>query len=416
VKFLDFLATPIDKRDEWLQKNEGEPGAPPVSGEQPPEPPKSPEPPKPEGATLEPWWKARGYESEQQAVEAIDKLKDVVAVQKQQVDRFNAERGKIGKHVVDLETEIEDLKKAQPAPSKPEAKPRPQRPKRPLLKDFENDALDANYHNALAEYEAKLESYEKELEDYLVSIKPNGFEDMEKRLDSITKKAEASFKHVETEAQKEAREAGAAAYDDMWKEAEAIQADYDLKTSVPPRTINEYMLALDPKNDKVFTADQKAEARKFMDSLSPADKKRFDGLAEIINVMYGFDSGAPTRKYRTREAAMIDHGLHTKYKKAPTDELTQEERAALLEKQRKDREETVSALPASSLQSGDRPIGAGAGEKDIERLKVLARKYKDAVDAGVKFAEAFEASPDFAEFKTLRMKLGNRLPDSPRYR
>ena len=187
----------------------------------------------------------------------------------------------------------------------------------------------------------------------------------------------------------------------MWKEAETIQSDYGVRTSVPARTINQYMLAIDPKFEKSYTAEQKAEANKFVSTLSPVDRKNFEAVSEMVGAMYDFGTGLPTKRYKTREAAMIDNGLHTKYKKPQPQTPVPPPR-----------EEGVSALPASALQSGDTPIGAN--KTDTERLKILVDNWSASVKNGT--ADRFEASPDFAELKRLRRLHGVKDPQTARYK
>lgn len=406
IEFLEFTSKTPEEREAWIKSRTGSPDPePPVKKEDGSEvvPDSKVEntPVKKEDDKPQTWWEKRGYSTEDEATTAIDSLRDFASKQKENFDRLNADRGKLGKKLIDLEKEVSELRSKKPEERKDTS--RPVRPKRPKASEFDDGVLDPKYHEALGNYEDQLSSYEVGLETYLLSAKP----DIENRL----KKFEETIQSNETE---KAKSHVDTAFDEMWKEARTAQEEFGLKTSRDLKEINEVAIVLDPKRANMYTDQERADADKLWKSYPEADRKAFVSMIEVISAQYDFSDGPPVKRFKNRDAALIEAGLIDKYKRKATTGLTPEEIAAQVERKRKSEEGFVSTPSASSMQSGD-ALGLPAGTDDKGRLMVLLKQYSEAVKAGSANAKAFEERPEFKELVNLRKKITGRVPDFKRY-
>jgi len=412
-EFQEFAGKSPEERDAWLKSRAGKTpdpapsSSPDGAGGEANTQGKAEDAPVKDSSKPQTWWEKRGYSTEEEATAAIDNLREFASKQKENFDRLNADRGKLGSRLKDLESELVELRKLK-KPAEKRSIARPERPKRPKVSEFDDGALDPKYHEAIEAYEESLGNYEVALEEYLLSAKSKDPE-----IESRLKRFEET---IESTNQSKVQRQVELGYEEMWTEARQAQKEFGLHTSNDLKQINEVALVLDPARASLYDESEKTAAKKLWSSFPEADRKAFKAMTEILAAQYDFSGSVPTKRFKSRDAALIEAGLSEKYKKRkPTESgLTPEEIAAQQEAKRRQNDQYVSTPPSSSLQSGD-PIGPGAGSGDKERLLALGKKYLEATKAGAKYAEAFESGPEFKEYINLRKKITGRLPDFKRY-
>ena len=131
-----------------------------------PAPAVTPEPPAPVQAGGDLWWQKRGFASEQEAVEAQDNLRKLLDEKQEKLDRFNAERGTLGREKQSGQERIKqleaDLKRERDERSRLQASPSQAGdfPVAPMVPIPEDDLFDT------PEYKAKMADYKKDMQTY----------------------------------------------------------------------------------------------------------------------------------------------------------------------------------------------------------------------------------------------------------
>ncbi len=388
-EFLSFVGMSKKEREKILNpeaKPDGkkvEEGAPVVPPAAVVEDKKVPEPPKDQ------WWKVLGYESEEKAAEAHKVLVETSARQQSIIDSLNAKEGKRGQDLKRLRDENEKLIKEMAA-AKEASIPKiekPQRPKRPDPKQFEDGALDEKYTAAFAQYEVDLDAYEQKNEVYLT--------------ETITRKAVPPVVPP-------AKVIDNAPWERLWNnEIPEFQKQHGLVTTVSIKQISDAYIAEQSTDPAV-----KASASAFLKTVPPADLAAYDKVKSAVEVAYDFTSGIPEPKYRTIAGALFDHGLIGEGKPfnvvVPV-RMNAAEESAARERERQKNQGYANPPPAAAMASGDKNVGDMASvDQKTERLRMLTQSYNIALNKGVSARDQFEKSPEYQEYLNLGRELGYR--------
>jgi hypothetical protein len=381
-----------------------EPGSEPQPEPQPSEPPKAEEPaPKPAPAEPEPkgpepapqpapapepsatpWWQERGYESEEEAVGAIDTLRGAVSEQQQkvsalqrQVDEKNAQDGKLGRELKEARDKLARLEAAQAgrAPSATAPGEPAQMPTRPNPNDpkYEDGLMDEKYLADLDAYEQARDAKIASLSDELAKTRG--------RVDEVSSTV--------TESQKAREKAQAdTANGRFWETLRDFQKKFGLTTTQDIRTIN----------DNVNSSEG---GRAYWASLPKADQVAFNKVAKAAQLYATMENGVFKPRYKTVAGALADNGLMGEYSQPTETPLTPEEEKAAREKKRAEQAASASVPGSQSLSSGDEPQGQEMSTEEAkQRLAVLN-------DIRGKNPMAFQKDEKlFAEFNALLKRFG----------
>jgi hypothetical protein len=358
--------------------------------------PPASEPPK--STSDDPWWKTRGYASEEEAQNAFDTIRSTNSQQQELLDRYNAERGKAGQENKTLKARIAELEsQAEKSSQAPAEELIP--PVMPKISDFEDGIADDNYAEAMNKYSEDMKVFNEKVTENLNAIK---------ELKQTTSKIS---QFVENTSQSTAQQQHEAAMGNVWKTAEQLQSDYNMPTSVSIKEISD---AYHTINDANADFQQKTLAKNFVNSLSDSDRNSYKNIQMALSRFYDFDSGQPQARYSRVEAAIIDAGLDTVFKKAPVASAPpppQEEERKKIEEINKD--DSVSVPNSSSLSANDSSVNALQTKEQLqEKFKELQSEYNTAVKSGKAATEQFENSPKMLELGRCRLALGMGIPQS----
>jgi len=402
-----------------IEKVDGTPpeGEPPVAqepqtdsgvGDTPP----APEPAK-EGESSEPKWKQMGFDSEESALGALEKLRNSTTAQQQALDRFNAERGKTGQKLKDAQARIAEkekelealqakLKENAPAPTT-----RPKIPALPSADDFDDGIADDGYTAALAKYRTDLSQYEASLEAYDTSI-ASRLAELDTVVSDLRPKVEKATSYVSETAESSAVSAVKEAWSDMWTSSKlgSFTKEFQLDTSVSPQRISDAWAVI---NSDSPDPGSLAVAQATVNGLSDLDKKNYTKIKQALESFYDFSTGVPRQKdYRTFKGCLSDLGLISQFKyEKPVEPTKDEQRLHDEEKLRKESE--ASGLPSGKEDGARIEDSLTPDEKKVEYTALLT-EYNTVVDSGERNATAWEATPKFKRLKELRLQLTGRLP------
>lgn len=359
-----------------------------------------------------------GYKSEAEAVQGLKTLRGLVESQQGQLDRFNGERGQLGRTVKKLKDQlattnkmIEELRKSPPAGQQGgEPLKRPERPRRPNPKDFDDGAYGEEFQAAQADYDAKMVEYETSMDEYLANFKPKWAQDLEGRLNTASERADKAFEFAENTSQNENQNAHAKAWNDLWSKAvPELQKEFNLGTTMNVKAINNAASVF--QNPNATQAD-KTNAKAYWDALTDADKANYQRITKAIHARYRFDEGVPIAKYRTWPGALTDAGLQKEFSDLKKAGLTPEEEARLRKERETQNQQSATVPPGSSMPRGDdRPTDSDPDNVKQE-FAALTQEYHAAVKGGPKSQAGWERSPKFRRYVELRKKFNLRTSSS----
>jgi hypothetical protein len=338
----------------------------------------------------------------------VESLRELISKQRQQIDKYNAERGSLGQSLKEMKEKLAALEKERSEIKKsdvPSEVSKPVRPKRPKPSDFDEGILDDKYQAELDKYESSMEKFESDYESYLDSKRPKWAEKVEEKLskvDEVSTFVDASKRELDSRIQEEA-------WSEVWnKTIPEFQKEYGYETKVKPRDISDAFGVL---NNASATTEQKEHAQLFIKSVPKTDLDAYEKIRIATESYYDFSSGIPKARYRSLKGCLIDTGLVDTLGKSKKTGLTASEEKALLDSKKKQESEEATVLSGSSLSGGDDlQVEVMSSEQKKQTLATLVKEWKSAVDAGEKHARAFEASPKWATLKKLRLDVMGRLP------
>jgi len=339
--------------------------------------------PPPEPQDTEPWWKKRGYGSEDEAVSAIDTLRNASEEQRRQIDKRNAEDGRVGRENKELRKKLEALEsKAPPADADATAFELPdEAPKPPSIADFDGNMLDDDYVAARSKYDVDMAEYTGKLSAGIRNASKK-IADMEGKLDQVSSVAN------DVQASKAAT-GDKVKWDTMWSAMRDAQKEFGLETSVDIETINTHALA---KNAA------------WINSLPASDRAAYDKVRQIAYAYADFGedgTSAPTPRYKTVKGAIADMGLQiTRVPATDSVALTPAEEAAQREAKLLELNGTTQVPPVSQDSGGDTPTDGLSDVDASARLMALnAKRDKDP--------KAFAANAhEVGEFNRLLSRYG----------
>lgn len=404
AEFLKFAAMPVSDREGYLSGQDPKPeggvqpaGTEALQGTTPQEPVPDGSVPSANAAPAEPpvqqggdeWWKELGYDNTERAREAHKNLLDLSQKQQEAMDRLNAKEGKRGQELKRLKEENDRLQKeiAKFNPSQASEGTKPVKPKKPNIKDFENGAFDDNYLKAVEQYDAELDSYLDRISDYNRAM--------------ISKEIEAKVAPARQAAQVE----------DSWGELfnqriPEFQKTHGLETTVPVKKISDCFSTL---NNPQATAEEKAMASSFSKTIPQTDLDRYARIKAAVEKVYDFSEGMPTPRLKTMS---FDDVIQPNTVRPVS--LTAEEESLARSRAKAKNEQTASAIPASSLPSGDGKLtDSASGDEKRKRYQTLLRSYNAALNSGKQQSNAFEATESFKELVKLRQELGFKRQFAP---
>lgn len=365
--------------------------------------------PEKEGTSSNPFVEL-GYESENEAAEALRNLRNVVNKQKTTIDNLNANSGKMGRELKELREKYSNHNlqdKKQDNGEKNIAKP--VRPKRPDPTKFDDGTYDEKYVEAFKKYESELDKYEEDLLAYNANQKPEWYKDLATKVDDVSN-------FVSTNVQQEQAKKINSAWSKMFdEEIPAMQETYGLKTSISIKDLSDAFKVLsDPKRS---VAD-KQEINEYLKTVPKTDIENYKKVQVLVSKRYRFDNGVPEQNYRTWDGVISDHGLQKEYTRVgvPGESgLTPEEKAQL-EQQQKLKNEQIATVPKSSGNASQ--DGKMYGDVSIEDQKneflQLRNEYDIACKHGVNSKVGFEKGQKFKRYCELRLKLIGSLTDAQR--
>ena len=394
-EFFTFVAKSPEERAKEINGDAGQPGAPATPATSGTDAGKGGEgsaAQTPSSSGEDPWWKKEfGYDSEDKVKETHKSLLETTSRLQQQIDQMNAKGGKTGQElkqykekVASLESELAGFRK------KTEIK-KPELPKVPRPSDYEDGLLDERYASDLEKYNEDMAVYTENLLQYSSHVTEQKIETVEEKIRNIPK----------------SEPSGPTGFDKMFdNEIPDFQKRFGLETTVSIRYMNDLVVKSQSK-DPV----EAARAKQLISSLAPNDVNAYNKVTQAIAVAYeGLDEGNPRLRYRSIEGALFDNGLIGEGKTFNTvkqSQLTPEQEKELIEKKRKENEQSVSAIPASSATSQDIPPASGQTfDEKQKRFKDLLDEYNIVLNRGKPIEiSAFEKSPLYDEYKRLRAEL-----------
>lgn len=403
-KFIDGLDTTPNPPDDKQGSTESEKPTDDKSGTE-----DSGTTPQKEGASSNPFSEL-GYESEEEAAEALKNLRNVVNKQKTTIDNLNANSGKMGR-------ELKELRERYSAPKSQEKTTgdveksidKPVRPKRPDPTKFDDGTYDEKYAEAFKKYESELDKYEEDLMAYNANQKPEWYKDLATKVDDVSKFVSTNVQQEQT---KKVNSAWSKMFDD---EIPAMQETYGLKTSIPIKDLSDAFKVLsDPKRS---VAD-KQEINEYLKTVPKNDIENYKKVQTLVSKRYRFDNGVPEQKYRTWDGVISDHGLQKEYVRTgiPGESgLTPEEKAQLEKQQKLKNEETATVPRSSGSAANDGKMHGDVSTEDQRTEFIqLRNEYDIACKHSIPARQGFEQSAKFKRYCDLRLKLTKSLPDDLR--
>lgn len=337
------------------------------------------------------WWKELGYDNTQKAAEAHKNLIDLTSKQQEAMDRLNAKEGKRGQELKRLKEDNDKLTRELSSVKRVDVPSltKPEKPKKPNIKEFENGAFDEKYIEAVEKYDGELDGYLDKINDYNREV--------------LTRDMQTKFapppapKAVDTDS-----------WDELFNQRiPEFQGSHGLVTTVPIKKISDCYTAL---NNKMASQEERALASTFLQSVPPADLAAYTKIKEAVELSFDFSTGVPLSNYRTIGGALFDMGLVGDGKKFNTVKavpLNSAEESAARERARQQNLQTVSTVPAQSLLNSDgRVSDSFSGDEKKNRYRALLMEYNGALNSGVQQRTAFETSEKFKELTSLRVTLG----------
>ena len=261
----------------------------------------APSEPKEDG----PWWKQKGFESEQEVSEKFDNLNELLTKKQEQINKFNGERGTLGERLKKLEQAEQEkqdlLKKIKELESRPVQQGTPAEPPAyPIAPEPEDGDFGS------PEYKVARAAYEKEVKEFpskLAAFVKNTITAETTKLQELINKAGQGVKEVksfQTSQENRSREQKAKeVWGNMMGEVKKLQ-EYDpaLVTKSPWEEINNIVA------DKGYD-----EASK---TLPKSDFQNWERIAKIIQEYRPFDENSnlvvdAKPNHKSLRAAYINH-------------------------------------------------------------------------------------------------------------
>jgi hypothetical protein len=385
-EFFKFASASDEDRVKMLPQQQ------PAASPEPPKPPEqsvptpAPEAPKPPEPS-EPEWKRLGYESEAEAFEALKRSRELVDEQKSTIDRFNAERGMLGRKVKELEEKVATIDKPKPPqePSKPTPKAaRPKRPVEPDPGEFDDGVYDKKYKEARQVYLSNMEKWEDQFASWLHSESGPP-----KEIEELTKKVDEATEFVKANRTQAATAQIASQWGAFWdKEVATLQSKFGLKTTTSPRSISDDWATL---SDSTASMEMKKQAKTRLDSLPKSDHDVYAKIKQLAETRFDFSSGTPVSRYRSWEGAASDNGisLEPAARKAPLPPPP---------------DDTIRAPSSADMVRGDGHIADLSDSEATAEYSKLLLEYQQATKLG-KGAEWTKGARG-QKFNELRTRLG----------
>lgn len=397
-EFFTFVAKSPEERAKEINGDAGQSGAPATPAESGTDEGKGGEgstAQTPSSSGEDPWWKKEfGYDSEEKVKETHKSLLETTSRLQQQIDQLNAKGGKTGQELKQLreekarlESELAGLRK------KPEIK-KPELPKVPKPSDYEDGLLDERYASDLEKYNDAMASYTEKLLQYSSHVTEQKLETVEEKIRSIPKSDPSGLTEM----------------DKLFNnDIPDFQKRFGLETTVSVRYMNDLVAKSQSKDPA-----EVARANKLISELPPSDVANYNKIQQAIAVAYdGLNEGTPRLRYRSIESALFDNdmlGDGKTFNKVKQTQLSPEQEREMIEKKRKENEQHVSAIPASSSTSQDTPPASGQTiEEKKMRYKTLVDTYNLALNRGKIAKDSFEKTPEYQEMMKLRTEVMSAL-------
>jgi len=290
-----------------------------------------------------------------------------------------AEQGRRRKEAEDRVKELELQIREQAEASKPAEVPKPDKPKRPKVKDFSGDMYSEEYISAVEHYDDAMDVYEQQLDNYKSTGKPEYVKNLEKELTELKAKTNEAYDYTKQESSNIAQGKHDNAWKDVWTKTKEFQNRLGLKTSVDIEAINYYTdiiinrNSVDEAGALKHSESDVSEAQSFINKLPKADTDNYSKAVKIVNKFFDFNGELPRVKYSDLDENSVIDGIIKKNNiqidNVKRVDLTPAEKADALAKQQKKNDEHVSGMPAGSMGAGDEKLGESLS-KDEKRIKL----------------------------------------------
>jgi len=341
-----------------------------------------------------------GYKSKEEMKEHIDRLQKLTDDQKSQLDDFNAERGKNGQKVKDLEEKVaeynRELSEAKESGVKTDEKPLVVDPSAFVLPEApippEGDVFDEGYLKAKSEYDAKVQ---KSFNTFA-----KAFGALEEKSRNLEGKLSEVAEYVSSDRENQIKESVDNSTKSIYSEVEGLQNNFgDLKTSVPFGDIDVQVARYGWDHVK--------------QKLNPSDLSAVSRIYEVL-ASYGSkdESGIFNKKFKNIGEANVLHMYRTgrsaeNKEDGPSPEAIKAEGmsagAAAVSDKITERSKTAVSIPNSQMQPKD-SINEMSPEARMKRFSDLTSRYRAN-------PQAFYESSEFAEWESLAKGYGVKTPN-----
>lgn len=321
--------------------------------------------------------------SDDKPMVSVEDLMNQIAKKDSEISNFRKQGGKSGRKIKELQKQIDELNsKINEQTSVSEPLKKPSKPKRPKLKDYDNDPFDENYLSAMEQYDDKMDVYENQLERYYFQ-EPDYVKSLRNELNDVKNKSEQAYTYVSNSSQIEAENNKNKAWEDMWDKTKSIQEALNIKTSVDMKNINYYAKkllnrdAVDANNYPIYTDAEIAEAQYFYNNLSKTDKENFEKTTKVVNSYFDFSNNLPKNKYDELDDDSVIMGIAKKNGLSVNGikilKMSESEKADALSKKQKENENYVSGMDGSQIGVGDPKLGSEqSNEQKTNKLRDMA--------------------------------------------
>jgi regulator of replication initiation timing len=341
------------------------------------------------------WFERLGYASAEEAETSHKKMFDLNKQLQANIDAINAREGRRGTELKNLKDEnarirkeLDELKtKSTPVLTKPE------KPKRPNPKDFDDGVLDQKYMEAREVFDIENDKYTDDLIAY------ERYEN-QKLIDSLRpKQAEVVVEPTEE----------VSAWDRIFDtEIPEFQKRYGVETKASIRQISDNLNKAQGKTTN--DPNEIARAQAFLDTVPSKDMENYKKIKELVMKTYDFkDSALPSKYAKGLEGAAVDHemlGEGKPFNIVKPSSLTPDEEKRLREEQQRKNGSVVDAIPGHLNASGDgSPAVLNTPEEKVKRYRDLVAAFNTAMRLGYNQKEEFKKTPEFAEMNKLAVDL-----------
>jgi hypothetical protein len=339
-EFTRYVTMDSAGREEYLAGLDNPDGAP--SGDETPEPdtttpaedetvtdrqePQQESGPDEQPAESDDWL---GYGSREALADAHKSIVTRVGDLQRQIDKLNASNGKVGRRNKDLEQEISRLTGELDSlgkggtTDKGHSSGKTSFPEPPDPEKYSSGVFDDDYQAAVSQYQRDMHKLVRQQNEELSGLKSTIEE-----LNTGVKRASDFVENTETQTREQA-------WNSFWGKIHDFQGKHGLSTTIPIEEINRAVLE---KN------------RAVLDSLPPADVKKYNTIRPLANEFADFSENKPKLRYDTvDEMVQSNQQKWSAFASNPKTGLTPDEDANLRDKKRQQAEQTAD-VPSSESQ------------------------------------------------------------------